>query len=130
MAEDIDADPAFVASPSSRKGVSTKGFNPGEWFCERGDFWGTVNQLCLCAKCGKSEMKRYNEPRHYHGLFTPKLHMICDECFDALPDEEAHAIADTHPKDGDVEQAPLVSGGGAHSAIAQDVSDIAQGPSQ
>lgn len=29
------------------------------------------------------------------------------------------AIADTHPKDGDVEQAPLVSGGGAGTAIAQ-----------
>lgn len=29
------------------------------------------------------------------------------------------AIADTHPKDGDVKQAPLVSGGGARSAIAQ-----------
>lgn len=29
------------------------------------------------------------------------------------------AIADTHPKDGDVKQAPLVSGGGAGTAIAQ-----------
>lgn len=29
------------------------------------------------------------------------------------------AIADTHPKDGDVKQAPLVSGGGAVTAIAQ-----------
>jgi hypothetical protein len=55
------------------------------WFCERGDFWGTVNQLCVCAKCGKIEHKRHDEPRHYSGIFTPKLHMLCDECFDSLP---------------------------------------------
>ena len=55
------------------------------WFCERGNFWGTTAQLCLCAKCGKSEAKGYNEPRHYSGIFTPSLHMVCDECFDSLP---------------------------------------------
>lgn len=57
-----------------------------EWFCERGDFWGTIKQLCLCAKCGKSEIKRHDEPRHFGGIFTPHLHQICDDCFDTLPD--------------------------------------------
>lgn len=60
----------------------------GAWFCERGDFWGTIQQLCLCARCGKNERKRHDEPRHFRGIFTPTLHIICDECYDSLPDED------------------------------------------
>lgn len=37
------------------------------------------------------------------------------------------AIADTHPKDGDVKQAPLVGGGGAGTAIAQNPSQTQSG---
>lgn len=58
----------------------------GAWFCDRRDFWGTPKQLCLCAKCGKHEIKRHDEPRHYGGLLTPTMHMICDDCFASLPD--------------------------------------------
>lgn len=68
--------------------------NGEPWFCDRGNFWGTINQLCLCAKCGKREMKRHDEPRHFAGTFTPNLHMICDECFDTLPDGE---VVQPHP---------------------------------
>jgi hypothetical protein len=70
-----------------------------QWFCERGDFWGTISQLCLCAKCGKNEIKRYDEPRHFRGIFTPYLHTICDDCFDSLPEGEA-APADRNPEGG------------------------------
>lgn len=56
------------------------------WFCERGGFWGTINQLCLCAKCGKSDTERHDEPRHYGGVFT-HLHMTCDDCYDSLKEE-------------------------------------------
>jgi len=62
------------------------------WFCDQGPFWGTMNQLCLCAKCGKREFKRHDEPRHFGGIFTSRLHMLCDECFDTLPDEDPAAI--------------------------------------
>jgi hypothetical protein len=57
------------------------------WFCDREDFWGTIKQLCLCAKCGKSEIKRHDEPRHYRGIFTAHLHQICDVCYDSLPED-------------------------------------------
>lgn len=55
------------------------------WFCDRGDFWGTTAQLLLCARCGKNEFKRHDEPRHY-GM-RPSVHTICDECFDDQPKE-------------------------------------------
>ena len=46
---DFGADPAFVASQSSRHGVSTKGFNPGERdacsYC--GDPSGEVEGFCV-----------------------------------------------------------------------------------
>jgi hypothetical protein len=57
------------------------------WFCDRGAFWGTYRQLCLCAKCGNSDHKRPDEPRHYAGVGQPWLHMLCDECFDSLPSD-------------------------------------------
>ena len=65
-----------------------------EWFCERGDFWGTVNQLILCARCGKNELKRHDEPRHFCNIFKRSMHVVCDACFDELPgdDEEPEIV--------------------------------------
>lgn len=56
------------------------------WFCDQGGFWGTAKVLYLCAKCGKHETKRHDELRHYAGLFTPHMYMICDACYDGMPD--------------------------------------------
>lgn len=64
------------------------------WVCDQGGFWGTTRQLCQCARCGKSEQKRHDQPRHYAGIFTPRMHMLCDACFDSLraptPTEVSH----------------------------------------
>lgn len=56
-----------------------------QWFCDQGGFWGTSNQLTLCAKCGQHEVKAWNEPRHFRDVFKPTIHHLCDECFDSLP---------------------------------------------
>lgn len=55
------------------------------WFCDRGGFWGTVNQICRCAKCGETDRKHRDEPRHYGGIFTAQLHVLCDGCYESLP---------------------------------------------
>lgn len=55
-----------------------------DWFSERGGFWGTANQLCFCARCGRADRKGSDEPRHYSGIFTPRLHLLCDSCFERL----------------------------------------------
>ena len=67
-----------------------------QWFCDKGDFWGTINQLLLCAKCGKNEHKRYNEPSHRFFAFQPNFQMLCDECYDTLP--EADDLAEQEAK--------------------------------
>ena len=94
-----------ACSVSTPVGASIPNADDDPWFCERGDFWGTAKQLCLCAKCGKNEIKRHDEPRHFRGIFTARLHMICDECFESLPDDESPASAiearsDATPKSG------------------------------
>jgi hypothetical protein len=94
-----------------------------EWFCERGDFWGTLKQLCLCAKCGKNEIKRYDEPRHYSGISTPHLHMICDECYASLADEEPHRDSD---RSGEAGETPLGGSTVGESAGRSDSEGIAQ----
>jgi hypothetical protein len=57
-----------------------------EWFADRGNFWGTVQQLLLCARCGQNEPKRHDEPRHFQQVSSPFLHMLCDSCYDELPE--------------------------------------------
>lgn len=71
----------------------------GPWFADRGDFWGTINQMCLCAKCGKDEFKRPDEPRHRSGLFTPHAHFLCDDCYDSLPDATPTSNIKDNPDD-------------------------------
>jgi len=61
------------------------------WFCNRGEFWGTLNQYTLCAKCGKRETKRHDEPLHWGAVFTSKLHYLCDDCFASLPAQAIEA---------------------------------------
>jgi hypothetical protein len=68
------------------------------WFCNRGGFWGTVHQLLLCARCGKREQKRQDEP--CYRSMKPAPHMICDECFAALPDDEPALIRATETENG------------------------------
>lgn len=62
------------------------GESMADWYCSREKFWGTVSQLILCAKCGRHEIKRHDEPRHYFGIFTPFMHTVCDECYEGLPE--------------------------------------------
>jgi hypothetical protein len=62
------------------------GESTAKWFCQRGGFWGTPKQLLLCARCGEHDLKRQDEPRHYRDIFKPTLHMVCDECHEALPE--------------------------------------------
>lgn len=62
--------------------VTDDGELTANWFCQKGDFWGTINQLLLCARCGEREFKRHDQPRHFRG---PHIHFICDSCWDELP---------------------------------------------
>lgn len=73
-----------VASTANHVMLS-EGESTANWFCQKGDFWGTIKQLCHCARCGKIERKRYDEPRHFRDIHKPSLHMLCDACYEELP---------------------------------------------
>ena len=68
-----------------------EGESTAKWACNGPDFWGTINQLTCCARCGEVIRKRRDEPMHLRDIFKPSVHVICDECWDELPviDDEA-----------------------------------------
>jgi hypothetical protein len=63
-----------------------EGESTAKWAIQEPGFLGSIKQLLYCARCGKNEHKRHDEPRHYRDLFKPTLHVLCDDCFDALPE--------------------------------------------
>jgi hypothetical protein len=98
------------AEPAARSQAEPLVPNADDWFCDRGNFWGTTNQLLLCARCGQNEFKRHDEPRHYQQVLTPFIHTICDECWDELPEDGlrryAYASEMETRQGGDSEAAP------------------------
>ncbi len=57
------------------------------WAIREQGFLGSLRQLFDCARCGEHPpFKRTDEPRHIRDIFKPTVHMICDDCFDELPD--------------------------------------------
>lgn len=68
-----------------RHELTPDGESTAFWAWRRPGFIGSVQQLTTCARCGGAlPPKRYDEPRRYR--FSPVLHVLCDGCFDALPD--------------------------------------------
>lgn len=68
--------------------VTADGESAASWaiVCEPG-FLGSSKQLINCARCGEvPPFKRQDEPRHYRDIGKPTVHLVCDECYDALPD--------------------------------------------
>ena len=62
-------------------GESTK-----KWAFNEPGFAGTIKQLICCARCGRNlPPKRPDEKIRIGHLFKPTVHVLCDECFDALP---------------------------------------------
>jgi hypothetical protein len=49
-------------------------------------FFGTEKQLTCCARCGGNLPFGKDKKRRVFDLLKPSMHMICDDCFDALPD--------------------------------------------
>lgn len=67
--------------------VLADGESTAQWVAQGGDFFGTIKQLTSCARCGISlPPKGRNEPRHAYQIGTPRMHFLCDECYDELPE--------------------------------------------
>lgn len=60
------------------------GESTARWAFRQPGFIGTVRQLTACARCG--DPLRPLAWRKVRDAGTPAQHVICDECFDALPE--------------------------------------------
>lgn len=77
--------------------VTTDGESTENWAIRMPGFLGTVRQLIACARCGENlPFKRSDEPRHFRDIFKPTFHVICDICYDELPDDPA--VLSARPK--------------------------------
>lgn len=65
--------------------MTPEGESTENWALRSPGFVGSTRQLLDCARCGDPlPVKPHSEPRHF-GV-APVLHVICDDCHDALPD--------------------------------------------
>ena len=57
------------------------------WAINQPGFMGSIKQLTHCARCGElPPPKRHDEPQKYSHTGRPTMHMICDRCYEELPD--------------------------------------------
>jgi hypothetical protein len=76
--------PAVIAA--AKHEITQDGESTANWFCQQGGFWGTVNQLTRCARCGVNEVHRPNERVHYRDALKPTFHYVCRACHEELPE--------------------------------------------
>lgn len=66
--------------------IGPDGESTEKWAIRSPGFLGSIQQLTRCARCGCNlPPRKANEPRRFRDIFKPTLHVICDECFEALP---------------------------------------------
>ncbi len=72
--------------------IGPDGENTESWAIGHPGFLGSMKQFTHCARCGQlPPHKRLDEPRRFGAAANVPLHLICDDCYDALPDDEALA---------------------------------------
>ncbi|MAK86560.1 MAG: hypothetical protein CMK96_06380 [Pseudomonas sp.] len=65
--------------------LTPDGESTEKWALHKEGFIGSIQQLTCCARCGdRLEPKSPSENRRF-GL-GPVFHILCDPCYDALPD--------------------------------------------
>jgi hypothetical protein len=65
--------------------VDADGESTAKWAIREPDFLGTLKQLTCCARCGERLPPGPNVKRKVFDMFKPSMHVLCDPCFDALP---------------------------------------------
>ena len=66
--------------------ATPEGESTEKWAMRQPGFFGTEKQLTCCARCGGNLPFGKDKKRRVFDLLKPSMHMICDDCFDALPD--------------------------------------------
>lgn len=100
-----------VAQPQAgRHELLPEGESTAKWAIRSPGFLGSTKQLLNCARCGEMlPTKRHNEPRHFRDIGKPSLHVLCDACYEQLPDDAtlaSFAQVTTQPAQGEADHAP------------------------
>lgn len=66
--------------------VGPDGESTEKWAIRNPGFLGSIHQLTRCGRCGCDlPPSKPNGTRRFRDVLKPTLHVICDECFEALP---------------------------------------------
>lgn len=65
--------------------ILPEGESTAKWAFRDPGFIGSIKQILFCARCGAAPNKRHDEPRHYRDIGKSTIHLLCDDCYDALP---------------------------------------------
>lgn len=57
-----------------------------QWAICKPGFWGSINQLTCCGRCGDYLHGGPYTKHHIANIMQPTEHWLCDECYDSLPD--------------------------------------------
>ena len=66
--------------------MTPDGESTEHWAFREPGFMGSVKQILNCARCGQMPPpKGKDHPLHVRNVGKPTIHMLCDECWEALP---------------------------------------------
>lgn len=66
--------------------ILPEGESTAKWAIRQPGFAGSVRQLLDCARCGGNVPGGPSTPQRFRDLGKPTLHVLCEECYQALPD--------------------------------------------
>jgi len=65
--------------------ITSDGESTALWAFREPGFFGSVRQLVNCARCGGHLKGSPNTPRHYRDVLKPTMQVLCEPCYEELP---------------------------------------------
>jgi hypothetical protein len=66
--------------------LTPDGESTERWAFREPGFFGSIKQIMLCARCGETVKGGPNEPRHFRDVMKPTMHVLCEPCYQELPE--------------------------------------------
>lgn len=66
--------------------ILPEGESTAKWAIKQPGFFGTIKQLCCCARCGEGLKGGPNQKHKTFDIFKPTAHSLCDDCYEQLPE--------------------------------------------
>lgn len=70
----------------TKHAILRDGESTAQWAYRTPGFMGSLQQLTHCARCGEHlPISGKCKPRHYSNIGKSSFHVLCDVCYEALP---------------------------------------------